>query len=136
MDQTYVIGGVVTVAVAVGVYFVTRTNTKNSMGSNCSKKIGDTDGHYPAGGLDIYFGSQTGTAEGFARILMEEGKAKGFNARTIDMEDFDADTLSNSKLSIFLMATYGEGLYAIFSSSILSPPSILSSLLYSSYNYI
>jgi NADPH-ferrihemoprotein reductase len=64
---------------------------------------------YPGGSLRIFFGSQTGTAEGFARTLMEEGKEAGFDAKIVDLEDFDADMLSQTKLAIFLMATYGEG---------------------------
>ena len=64
---------------------------------------------YPAGSMSIYFGSQTGTAEGFARTLMEEGKARGFDAKMVDLEDFDAESIVQDKLAIFLMATYGEG---------------------------
>ena len=64
---------------------------------------------YPAGKLVVYFGSQTGTAEGFARVLMEEGKSKGFDAKMHDLENFDAEELGSCKLAIFLMATYGEG---------------------------
>ena len=63
--------------------------------------------NYPAGRLDIYFGSQTGTAEGFARILMEEGKEKGFDAKMIDLEDFSPENLQESRIAIFLVATYG-----------------------------
>jgi len=65
---------------------------------------------YPAGKLSIYFGSQTGTSEGFARTLMEEGKKAGFDTKTVDLEDFDVDVLTNeTEKAIFLMATYGEG---------------------------
>lgn len=64
---------------------------------------------YPKGKMSIYFGSQTGTAEGFARVLMEESKKQGFDAATIDLEDFDADVLASTPLAVFLMATYGEG---------------------------
>jgi len=38
------------------------------------------------------------------------GKSKGFNAKTIDLEEFDENSLTTSPaMSIFLMATYGEG---------------------------
>eukprot|EP01032_Pedospumella_encystans_P018505 gene18505-21066_t len=69
----------------------------------------DTQDKYPAGKVTIYFGSQTGTAEGFARTLMEEGKSAGFNAKMIDLEDFSPDVLKETERAIFLMATYGEG---------------------------
>ena len=59
--------------------------------------------------MNIYFGSQTGTSEGFARTIMEEAKNHGFHATVIDLEDFNEDILAKSTLSLFLMATYGEG---------------------------
>jgi NADPH-ferrihemoprotein reductase len=57
----------------------------------------------------IYFGSQTGTAEGYARVVMEEAKQQGFDGQTVDLEDFDPDQLATAPLTVFLMATYGEG---------------------------
>jgi NADPH-ferrihemoprotein reductase len=59
--------------------------------------------------LHIYFASQTGTAEGFARQLADEGKAKGFNAKSVDLDDVEPDELAEKKLAIFMIATYGEG---------------------------
>ncbi len=64
---------------------------------------------YPAGKMFIYFGSQTGTAEGFARVVMEDGQKHGFEAKTMDLEDFDPNQLKDARLAVFLMATYGEG---------------------------
>ena len=43
-------------------------NRKNSV---------DDDEKFPAGRLNIYFGSQTGTAAGFARTLAKEGIERG-----------------------------------------------------------
>ena len=41
---------------------------------------------------------------------MEEGKNNGFDAKTVDLEDFDPEALKNcGGAVIFLMATYGEG---------------------------
>ena len=76
-------------------------NTSGSEEADASK--------YPAGPLHIFFGSQTGTSEGFARILEEEGQARGFDARSVDLEDFEPNTMQSIKLALFLMATYGEG---------------------------
>ena len=33
----------------------------------------------------------------------------GFNAKRVDLEDFDPSQLADCKLAVFLMATYGEG---------------------------
>lgn len=116
--ESPVVIGVAVAAVVVGAgsyyFFRSSSSTSTSMGGGASSSSKPKDDaneaeKYPAGSMSIYFGSQTGTAEGFARILMEEGRASGFNAKTVDMEDFDETALKKTKLAIFLMATYGEG---------------------------
>ena len=87
-------------------------SSDSSSSSSTGKKKDEKESkgeRYPAGPMSIYFGSQTGTAEGFARTLMEEGKARGFDAKMVDLEDFDPETLPENKLAVFLVATYGEG---------------------------
>ena len=64
---------------------------------------------YPGGNLTIYFGSQTGTAEEFAKTLENEGKTNGFNTKVVDLEDFEPEDMQNDNIAIFAMATYGEG---------------------------
>ena len=66
--------------------------------------------------LRVYFGSQTGTAEGLGRVLEREGNDKGFNVQVVDLEDWDEDEseeflkqAAEAKANVFLMATYGEG---------------------------
>jgi NADPH-ferrihemoprotein reductase len=68
---------------------------------------------YPCGPMRVYFGSQTGTAEEFAQTLVEEGKARGFDAAVVDLEDFQEEDFTsaplNKALHMFAVATYGEG---------------------------
>ena len=59
--------------------------------------------------VEIYFGSQTGTAEKFSRILEEEGNDLGIIAKVVDMEDFDKEEFINVELAILVVATHGEG---------------------------
>lgn len=57
----------------------------------------------------VYFGSQTGTAESFAQILVAEGRRHGFRMRVVDLEDFSAEEMLETGKAIFLVATYGDG---------------------------
>lgn len=75
---------------------------------------------YPGGYLTIYYGSQTGTAESFAKDLEREGEEKGFKVDVVDLEEIENDIPGNilkknlrdengRNRGIFLMSTYGEG---------------------------
>lgn len=56
--------------------------------------------------LKVYFGSQTGTAEGFATRIVEEAEKHGFGGECIDLEDVEeGGELADTKLAVFLMAT-------------------------------
>lgn len=61
----------------------------------------------------IFFGSQTGTAEGYAGLLAKEGKGRfGLETMVANLEDYDIKHLSavsSDKIVIFVLATYGEG---------------------------
>ncbi|CAM9422888.1 unnamed protein product [Heterosigma akashiwo] len=96
--------------VAIG--FIVRSKHQDRLEGeiqDSSNEETDEESKYPGGKMSIYFGSQTGTAEGFAKDLAAEGKNFGFNTKVIDLEDFEADQVTESKLSIFIMATYGYG---------------------------
>ena len=82
-----------------------------------SSSVGDAAGGgaavnaeaFPAGPLTVFFGSQTGTAEGFAEIIAQEGKKRGFNTNVVDLDDFDEEEFKGSRLAVCLLSTYGEG---------------------------
>lgn len=57
------------------------------------------------------FGSQTGTAMGFAQQLGKMARKKNIKARVVDLEEFQpADMLSKpSEVYVFVQATFGQG---------------------------
>jgi len=60
--------------------------------------------------INIYFGSQTGTAEKYSQILKEEcRKYLGIICNVVDMEDFDVEEFKQTDLNILVVATHGEG---------------------------
>eukprot|EP00386_Alphamonas_edax_P006161 GDKI01020039.1.p1 GENE.GDKI01020039.1~~GDKI01020039.1.p1 ORF type:complete len:680 (+),score=234.20 GDKI01020039.1:38-2041(+) len=59
--------------------------------------------------LYIYFGSQTGTAESFAKTLGQQAEEKGVPVEVMDLEDFDSEVLKKQRWVVMVLATYGEG---------------------------
>lgn len=61
----------------------------------------------------IFWGSQSGTAEGFAnRLARDCNRRFGMNVIVADLSDYDPDTIAqitDDKIVMFLLSTYGEG---------------------------
>ncbi|EAW18411.1 NADPH--cytochrome P450 reductase [Aspergillus fischeri NRRL 181] len=94
-----------------------RPQLKNggAAGSNANKQIRNIAQKMDETGKNVvvFWGSQSGTAEGFAHRLAREVSLRfGQEAMTADLSDYDPDSVSmipDSKLAIFILSTYGEG---------------------------
>jgi len=98
-------------------YVMLNRNSKNQQEKEEPKETKILDRtQYPGGHLSVYYATQTGTAESFAKQIQEEGADKGFLVDLIDLEDVDVPAMlseerrdDNISKAIFLCSTYGEG---------------------------
>ncbi|KAF0744968.1 hypothetical protein Ae201684P_011492 [Aphanomyces euteiches] len=59
--------------------------------------------------VTVLYGSQTGTAETFAKMLVTQGRQHQVEVQAINLKRFNPATLPNHSHVIFVVATYGEG---------------------------
>eukprot|EP00929_Paragymnodinium_shiwhaense_P051693 TRINITY_DN25971_c0_g1_i1.p1 TRINITY_DN25971_c0_g1~~TRINITY_DN25971_c0_g1_i1.p1 ORF type:complete len:887 (-),score=234.91 TRINITY_DN25971_c0_g1_i1:225-2786(-) len=59
--------------------------------------------------LFIYYGSQTGTAEGFAKDLGSDAALRGVRARICDLDDFNADVFASHRAAVIVISNTGDG---------------------------
>lgn len=87
--------------------FVESIPISNDSTENISKEV--LTANDSRNSMSVIYASQSGTAIQFAEELAGEAKARDFNSRAIDMEDFDPEQLRFQELVVFIVATYGEG---------------------------
>ena len=63
----------------------------------------------PSVPLLIFYGSQTGTAEGLARKIAGVAAKQGFNPRVLDMNAFGSVNLNDEKRMLVVTSTWGDG---------------------------
>lgn len=59
--------------------------------------------------LTVLYGSQTGNAEGVAEMLGEQARARGLQAKVVDLAEYKARNLKNESFVAVITSTHGEG---------------------------
>lgn len=115
--QTLGLASVVLVALSAVVFFLRYRKASESSAVGVGKALqqnGVADSPEPTGPkVTLLYGTQTGTAERFAKQLKNEMSSRYGDSNhyaIVDIEDYKAEeVLCNEKLVFFLMATYGDG---------------------------
>lgn len=63
----------------------------------------------PAKPLVVFYGSQTGTAEGLAKKTSKEAEKRGFAPRLVDMAKYETVDLTQEQNVLVITSTYGDG---------------------------
>ncbi|XP_015269120.1 PREDICTED: S-adenosyl-L-methionine-dependent tRNA 4-demethylwyosine synthase [Gekko japonicus] len=102
------------------IQFITKAKKQNAKHLQMFSKVTedglakDQTGDRHITGVKIFYGSQTGTAKGFASILAEAVATLNLPGEVIDMRDYDpddslAEEATSKNVCVFLAATYTDG---------------------------
>jgi hypothetical protein len=72
-----------------------RTTEGSSSSTAAAAAPRDAKKQFPHGPLVILWGSQTGTAEGFGNELAREARGRGWDAKSVDLEEYEAEDLAD-----------------------------------------
>lgn len=86
-----------------------KKTTSSPVPNRINKVIKEVIPEGTKGFIKIIFGTQTGTAEDFARTLQKEARRYHIHARVVDMEVYDVNELPKEKYVIIVTSTHGEG---------------------------
>jgi NADPH-ferrihemoprotein reductase len=101
-----IIIALILVAVAAWWFFIRPAPASKPLSATAAKAKDKAGGD----ALTIIYGSQTGTAEAYAKVVLKEAHRNGItNAALKDVEDYSGFDLEMEKLVVFVVATYGEG---------------------------
>eukprot|EP00796_Vickermania_ingenoplastis_P008293 gene8293-5811_t len=105
---------ILTIAMVVGAYFYFKLQPKKPAGAvSRSPPATARPAAGPAekkkGKVTVLFGSQTGTAEMFAKTVAREGTKMGVPMVICDVEEYDTVNLEDERMVILVCSTYGEG---------------------------
>uniref|UniRef100_A0A3B5MXJ2 Flavodoxin-like domain-containing protein n=1 Tax=Xiphophorus couchianus TaxID=32473 RepID=A0A3B5MXJ2_9TELE len=78
-------------ALLLGFCFLLQVTRRKVQKAAKNQISSDKDGDVHVSGVKIFYGSQTGTAKGFASELSQEVQTLGIPAEVIDMKDYDPD---------------------------------------------
>lgn len=111
------ISGIATVLLgSLLAYVILKRDSATTKTTTTTEKVELDKSKYPGGEVTVYYGTQTGTAESFARVLERDGHKYGFLVHVVDLEDVGVDDLKSSHPDengisrvVMISATYGEG---------------------------
>lgn len=101
--MVWIYGVLISIAVGILTYFYLK-KTKRPVEPRSAETIKEELGH-----LHIYFGTQTGKSESYARQLAGEARRKHFTPHLMDLDSFQMLEFKRHDYCVIICSTHGEG---------------------------